>query len=162
MSKVLTILAPGFEEIEAVTVIDLLRRAEIDVTVCGLNDVRVTGSHDITIECDLSFDDIAVDDFDCLFLPGGQPGTSNLKNDARVIQLVQKYDGGDAPDLVTFEKDFLVGMPFCQVHTNGQEVPAHFDYFRGREHIFLHCLAGPAPVGVEIQDHRPFLPDRIS
>ena len=91
MSNVLTILAPGFEEIEAITVIDLLRRADINVTVCGLNDTKVTGSHNVTIACDTRFDYLDVDDFECLFLPGGQPGSNNLKNDKRVLSLVQNY-----------------------------------------------------------------------
>ena len=94
MSNVLTILAPGFEEIEAVTVIDLLRRADIRVTICGLDDTKVTGSHNVTIACDDRLDDVDVDDFDCLFLPGGQPGSNNLKKDKRVLSLVQNYQKG--------------------------------------------------------------------
>ena len=89
MSNVLTILAPGFEEIEAVTVIDLLRRADIRVSVCGLDDIKITGSHKITIVCDFRLDDVNADDFDCLFLPGGQPGSNHLKNDKRVLKLVK-------------------------------------------------------------------------
>jgi 4-methyl-5(b-hydroxyethyl)-thiazole monophosphate biosynthesis len=92
MKKVLTILATGFEETEAVAVIDLLRRAEIEVTICGLGDKIVTGSHEITIHCDTMISDVAVDDFDCLFLPGGQPGTNNLKNDPQVINLIRQFD----------------------------------------------------------------------
>jgi protein deglycase len=91
MSIVLAILAPGFEEIEAVTVIDLLRRADISVTICGLYDTKVTGSHNVTIACDERLEDLDVDAFECLFLPGGQPGSNNLKNDKRVLNLVQKY-----------------------------------------------------------------------
>jgi 4-methyl-5(b-hydroxyethyl)-thiazole monophosphate biosynthesis len=94
MSNVLTILAPGFEEIEAVTVIDLLRRADINVMICGLDDIKVTGSHNVTIVCDERLDDVDVDDFECLFLPGGQPGSNNLKNDKRVLGLVQNYKKG--------------------------------------------------------------------
>ena len=91
MSKVLTILAPGFEETEAVSVIDLLRRAGVQVTVCGLNDIHITGAHEITIMCDTRLEDLSTDDYDCLFLPGGQPGTNNLKGDRRIIDMVQHY-----------------------------------------------------------------------
>jgi 4-methyl-5(b-hydroxyethyl)-thiazole monophosphate biosynthesis len=91
MEKVLTILAPGFEETEAVTVIDLLRRAEINVTVCGLNNLQITGSHSISIICDNLLDEIDSMDFNCLFLPGGQPGTNNLKQDKRVLKIVREF-----------------------------------------------------------------------
>ncbi len=79
MNKVLIYLAPGFEEIEAVTIIDLLRRAGIDVTIAGLEQEAVTGSHGITIACDTYYESVDADDFDCLILPGGQPGRIILK-----------------------------------------------------------------------------------
>jgi len=94
MNKVLIYLAPGFEEIEAVTIIDLLRRAGIDVTIAGLEQEAVTGSHGITIACDTYYESVDADDFDCLILPGGQPGTNNLKNDQRVLETIRKFDRG--------------------------------------------------------------------
>lgn len=90
MKRALILLAPGFEETEAVTVIDLLRRAEIDVTVAGLHNRSVKGSHDITIESDGLFNDIAEDVFDVFILPGGQPGTDNLKASDRVLKWIVK------------------------------------------------------------------------
>jgi 4-methyl-5(b-hydroxyethyl)-thiazole monophosphate biosynthesis len=92
MARILVYLAPGFEEIEAVTIIDLLRRADIDVTVAGLEQNTVTGSHGITVKCDAFYQDINPDDFDYLILPGGQPGTNNLKNDARVKAALQSFE----------------------------------------------------------------------
>lgn len=92
MIKILCILAPGFEETEAVTVIDILRRAGIEVTVCGLNGLQITGSHGIVINCDSVFADVNSRLYEGLFLPGGEPGTTNLENDARVIQLVKDFD----------------------------------------------------------------------
>ncbi len=89
--RVLTILAEGFEEIEAVTVIDLLRRAEIDVTVAGLTAEKITGSHKLTIECDAALSAVDSAEYDALFLPGGQPGTRNLTADSRVIQWVKNF-----------------------------------------------------------------------
>jgi 4-methyl-5(b-hydroxyethyl)-thiazole monophosphate biosynthesis len=91
MDKVLTILAAGFEEIEAITVIDLLRRADIHVTVAGLNELLITGSHSITVKCDTLLDNVSENDYRYLVLPGGQPGTNNLKTDSRVIGLVQRF-----------------------------------------------------------------------
>jgi 4-methyl-5(b-hydroxyethyl)-thiazole monophosphate biosynthesis len=89
MPSALIMLAPGFEEIEAVTVIDLLRRAAIAVTVCGLEKNRVTGSHSITLECDAFYGDVNEEEYDVLILPGGQPGSNNLKSNAAVKRWVQ-------------------------------------------------------------------------
>jgi 4-methyl-5(b-hydroxyethyl)-thiazole monophosphate biosynthesis len=91
MNKVLVFLAAGFEEIEAVTIIDLLRRAAIDVTVAGLEKEKVTGSHGITILCDRFYQEVDAQDFDYLILPGGQPGTNNLKNDEHVIDIIRDF-----------------------------------------------------------------------
>lgn len=84
-------LAPGFEEIEAVTIIDLLRRAEINVTVAGLVKGSVEGSHGISILADVNYKEINPDDYDYLILPGGQPGTNNLKANQQVLDSVRKF-----------------------------------------------------------------------
>jgi 4-methyl-5(b-hydroxyethyl)-thiazole monophosphate biosynthesis len=91
MSGVLIYLAPGFEEIEAVTIIDLLRRAEIDVTVAGLEKNPITGSHGISIQSDVYYEHINPDDFDYMVLPGGQPGTNNLKKNQKVLDSLKKF-----------------------------------------------------------------------
>jgi 4-methyl-5(b-hydroxyethyl)-thiazole monophosphate biosynthesis len=92
MYKTLVLLAAGFEEIEAVTVIDLLRRSEIDVAVAGLGGKKVIGSHGIPIYCDILINDIRPNEYDVLCLPGGQPGTDNLKSDQKVLDLVQSFN----------------------------------------------------------------------
>jgi 4-methyl-5(b-hydroxyethyl)-thiazole monophosphate biosynthesis len=91
MKRVLVYLAPGFEEIEAVTIIDLLRRADIDVTVAGLEEGFIRGSHGISILSDVNYETVNPDNFDYLVLPGGQPGTNNLKNDKRVLESINKF-----------------------------------------------------------------------
>ena len=90
MSSALVLLAEGFEEIEAVTIIDLLRRADIKVTTAGLEKEWVQGSHDIPIKADTLLDDINPEKFDTLILPGGQPGSTHLKNHPSVIKLVKE------------------------------------------------------------------------
>jgi 4-methyl-5(b-hydroxyethyl)-thiazole monophosphate biosynthesis len=90
--SVLCILADGFEEIEAITVIDLLRRAHIQITVAGLTERWVTGSHQIRIECDCELNETDVNSFSHLFLPGGQPGTDNLKQNPAILELIRKFD----------------------------------------------------------------------
>ncbi len=89
--RILTLLAPGFEEIEAVTVIDILRRAGFDVVTASVAEKVVTGSHRIPLIADTMLDDVAMDGFTALYLPGGQPGTRNLAADERVIGLIKTF-----------------------------------------------------------------------
>jgi 4-methyl-5(b-hydroxyethyl)-thiazole monophosphate biosynthesis len=89
MARVLVPLADGFEEIEAVTTIDLLRRAGIEVIVAGLTQTRVTGSHGIAMEADSVLDDALAEDYDMIALPGGMPGADNLENDPRIIAILR-------------------------------------------------------------------------
>jgi 4-methyl-5(b-hydroxyethyl)-thiazole monophosphate biosynthesis len=91
MARVLVPLADGFEEVEAVTIIDLLRRADIDVVTAALADRRVTGNHGITIEADTTLD-AALDGaapFDMVALPGGLPGARHLQSDPRVLDALR-------------------------------------------------------------------------
>ena len=90
MSKVLVLLAQGCEEVQAVTTIDLLRRADIDVVSAGLTAVKepVVCSRGVVIAPDAILDDIVNDQFDMVVLPGGQPGTDNLRKDTRVQSLL--------------------------------------------------------------------------
>ena len=91
MSRVLVPLAEGFEEIEAVTVVDLLRRAGIEVHTASLDGPRVTGSHGIALMADIALDAAAADDYDMIVLPGGMPGAEHLRNDPRVISLLRRF-----------------------------------------------------------------------
>ena len=88
--KVLVPLAPGFEELEAVTVIDLLRRANVDVSVAGLDDGVITGSRGTRILPDSNLTSAADSDYDMIVLPGGLPGADNLNEDSRIHELLQQ------------------------------------------------------------------------
>ena len=78
-------LAEGFEEIEAVTVVDVLRRAEIPVkTVSITPSLQVKGAHGIVVEADATFETVTKDDFDFLILPGGMPGTKHLDENKKL------------------------------------------------------------------------------
>lgn len=78
MEKILLFLAEGFEEIEALTVVDLLRRANLDITMVAIGEtLEVTGSHQICVKADVLLKDISWE-ADMLVLPGGMPGTLNL------------------------------------------------------------------------------------
>lgn len=88
--KILILLAEGFEEIEAVTSIDILRRAKLDVIIASVNDANVVkGAHGISIKAD-----IRLRDFeglpDAIVLPGGMPGSENLANSAKVTELIKR------------------------------------------------------------------------
>jgi 4-methyl-5(b-hydroxyethyl)-thiazole monophosphate biosynthesis len=88
-ARVLVPLANGFEEIEAVTIIDVLRRAGLEVVVAGLAPGPARGSHDIEVATDTDLDRVQADDFAMVVLPGGMPGSTNLANDERVLRAVR-------------------------------------------------------------------------
>jgi len=89
LTKALVFLATGFEEIEAVTIIDVLRRGNIQVTTVGLNSNPVEGAHNVKIVADKSVDEIFAQEFDAIICPGGSPGYKNLRKDSRVIQIIK-------------------------------------------------------------------------
>ncbi len=89
-------LAEGFEEIEAVTLIDLLRRAEINIkTVSVSKSPEVKGAHDISVIADEIFDDVNFDTVDAILLPGGSPGVPNLSTNQKVLDIVKKFYNED-------------------------------------------------------------------
>jgi len=92
-SRALVLLAPGFEEIEAVAIIDVLRRADVEVTVAAGAAGPVEGSHGIRVTADQELARLSGSDFDVVVLPGGQPGTKNLEQDPRVRKLLAEADG---------------------------------------------------------------------
>jgi 4-methyl-5(b-hydroxyethyl)-thiazole monophosphate biosynthesis len=122
MKTAIVLLAPGFEEIEAVTIIDLLRRADIEVTTASVTEKSVTGSHDITILADALIGACSQKEYDIVVLPGGLPGTTNLKESKSVIDLLQSQS----------EKNKLVGA-ICAAPTvfetagliTGKKVTSH-------------------------------------
>ena len=97
--RVLVILADGFEEVEALAPIDVLRRSGASVTVAGLKPERgnlVRGAHDIWIRCDVELCDVREDRFDAIVLPGGMPGALNLHKSEVVNSMVlDTYKRGD-------------------------------------------------------------------
>lgn len=92
MKTALVLLATGFEETEAVTIIDVLRRGEIDVTSASLGDTLVQGAHDIVVKADTKLDELNDDKiFDAVILPGGMGGTENLMGSNAVIKILQRH-----------------------------------------------------------------------
>ena len=89
MKNVVVLFADGSEELEAITIVNILRRGGISVTLAGLTAGPLRGSRGVMLMPDTTLDDIASRSFDMIVLPGGQPGTNHLKADARVLKLVQ-------------------------------------------------------------------------
>ena len=92
MKNALVPLANGFEEIEAMTVIDILRRAGIDVVIAGIPGKIVRGSHAVIISTDTKIDDVENDIFDAIILPGGNPGYKNLSKSNIVLKQIVKHN----------------------------------------------------------------------
>ena len=90
MPKVAVILANGFEEIEALTVVDVLRRANITCHMVGFEGT-VTGSHAIQVQADRVFDG-NLSEYDMIVLPGGMPGSAHLRDNEQLITELQKFE----------------------------------------------------------------------
>lgn len=82
-------LAKGFEEVEAIATIDVIRRAEIEICTVGVGSKLICGSHNIPVFCDLEENEISIDDnVDGIILPGGMPGTLNLEKNETVNKFI--------------------------------------------------------------------------
>jgi protein deglycase len=87
--RALVLLAEGFEEVEAVTVVDVLRRGGVSVTTASLAGSAVRGSHGISIVADSTLDDEVMAEYDAVVLPGGMPGAARLRDSGPVRELLQ-------------------------------------------------------------------------
>lgn len=91
MSKVLIPLAKGFEDIEAVTIIDVLRRGGVEVVTASLTqDKAVEAAHGIVMHADAIFSEVEKDEYDAVILPGGGEGTDNLKSSEMVLERLRR------------------------------------------------------------------------
>lgn len=90
MKTALVLFAEGSEELEAVTIVNILRRGDVLVSLAGLTSGALRGSRGITLQPDTTLEAVLNQEFDMIVLPGGQPGTNNLKADMRVLRFVQK------------------------------------------------------------------------
>lgn len=91
MPRVVVFLADGFEEVEAMAIVDVLRRAAIDVVIAGLREGPVVSARNVRVVPDTVIDNVKADDFDMVVLPGGQPGADNLNADKRVRELLLTF-----------------------------------------------------------------------
>jgi len=130
MPTVLAILAEGFEEVEAVAPVDLLRRAGADVVVAALAEgIHVTGRSGITLHADTTLAAVIHRTFDCIFLPGG-PGVPHLRSDPRVGQILRAHAAAGkwiaaicAAPTVLNDAGLLQGKRFTAHHSVAKELP---------------------------------------
>ena len=135
LMKVYVHLANGFEEIEAITVVDVLRRAESDVeTVSITENLWVTGAHGIGVKADQLINDIDYDSGKMIVLPGGLPGTTNLAENSKLIDQIKSYNNQNkwvgaicAAPMILGEKGLLEGKtaviyPGMESHLKGAKV----------------------------------------
>lgn len=126
----LVILADGFEEIEAVTPVDLLRRAGVEVTVAAVGDgIHVTGRSGLTLHADRTLEATEGARFDCILLPGG-PGVGRLRADPRVLGIVRRQHEDKrwiaaicAAPVVLKDSGVLEGFRFTAHFTVAAELP---------------------------------------
>lgn len=98
MSRVLVPLARGFEEIEAVTIVDVLRRAEVEVVLAGLDGAgSIEGAHGLRVEAPVALAAVEQESFDMIVLPGGEPGTTHLAADARLSAMLKRHAAASRP-----------------------------------------------------------------
>ena len=136
--KVLVILADGFEEVEALSPIDVLRRSGACVTVAGLKPERgnlVRGAHNAWVGCDVELWDVREDRFDAIVLPGGMPGALNLHKSEMVNSMIlDTYKRGDlvcaicaSPAFVLAPTGILNGRK-CTCYPGCEEKYSHLDF----------------------------------
>lgn len=92
MKKVLIPLAEGFEEIEALATADVLRRADLEVVLAGIPGTIVKGRSGIKIVADMKIEDVDHKEFDCVVLPGGDPGYVNLGRSKKVFDIINEFN----------------------------------------------------------------------
>ena len=135
MAQVAVHLATGFEEIEAITVLDVLRRAGIEVFLVSMNkESHVTGTHGITVLSDRLFEDVDYEQIDMIVLPGGIPGSTNLAVHEGLKQKISEFAGQGkylaaicAAPMVYGQMGLLKGkaavcFPGCETYLEGAEI----------------------------------------
>lgn len=164
MKQVYIILADGFEEIEALTVVDILRRGQVStMMVSNTEEKYVTGAHGIKVETDLRFSEMKEEEILALVLPGGMPGTVNLKENKKLMEMVEKRHKQEeltaaicaAPALIFGDLGLLEGKnatcyPSMEEHLTGAKYLADQKTVQDG-HLITGCgMGGAIPFGLQI------------
>ena len=137
MSKVYIFFADGLEEIEGLTVVDMMRRVGIDISIVSMNDtLKVTGSHKIVMEADMLLKDVDVSAGDMFVLPGGLPGTTHLAESRELAEILKNaYAAGKYVAAICAAPSVLRG----HVLLDGKKAtcyPGFEDKLKGAEVVF--------------------------
>ena len=138
MAKVLVPLANGFEELEAIAVVDVLRRGGVEVVTASIHESQdVKGAHGVPVRADALLADVSGVDYDAIILPGGGEGTENLKNSDALFRLLRRQDSEGrllcaicaAPTVLVEAGALAPGLhitcyPTCQMQLDRQWTPA--------------------------------------
>lgn len=164
MKPVYVILAEGFEEIEALTVVDILRRGEVFVsTVSNTEEKFVAGSHQIIVKADLIFSEMKEEEALAIVLPGGMPGTIHLKENEKLMEMVKRRHEKEellaaicaAPALILGDLEIIKGRKATCFPTM-TEYLKEANYQPDRKvvqdgHIITGCgMGGAIPFGLQI------------
>ncbi len=95
MPRILVPISNGFEEIEAISIIDICRRANLDVTIAAIENIQIIGAHNIKIEADTMIENVSSTDFDMIVLPGGLPNAFTLADNIHVQKLLKEFKEAD-------------------------------------------------------------------
>jgi 4-methyl-5(b-hydroxyethyl)-thiazole monophosphate biosynthesis len=152
-AKVLVPLAEGFEEIEAITVIDILRRAGIEVISAGLSEGPIKGSRGVVVVPDTGLHRINDDEFDMVVLPGGLPGATNLRLDKRIHEIVTRIHERKgyvtaicAAPTIYAEMGFLKNRKATSHPSTRDQVSPHVgDYSEDRVVVDGHFITSRSP-----------------
>ena len=149
--KIAVLLADGFEETEAIVPSDVLARLGCTVIHAGIRDRFVTGSHGFRIEASCLLKDLNADDLDAVFLPGGLPGATNLRDDPSVIALIRKMnDAGKivsaicAAPIVLDKADVVKGRKVTG-YPGSESMAEHLSYTGNRAESDFGIVTGKGP-----------------
>ena len=95
MSKIIVPISNGFEEIEAISIIDICRRAQIEVTIAAVENIETIGAHNIKIIADCMINEVDENEFDMIILPGGLPNAFTLADNEKVQSLLKQFKEND-------------------------------------------------------------------
>ena len=143
-------LAPGFEEIEAIAVVDILRRGGVDVrTVSVGGGNEVTGAHQVTIRADVSLEQIRPEEAECLIFPGGMPGAQHLSECEKLMTILQHHYDQERTVAAICAAPALV---LSHLKTNRKHLPHLFfapDFYRQLGHTVFGCLCSVSQIVVD-------------
>ncbi len=150
----LMLLANGFEEIEALGTLDLLRRAGVETVTCTLNRTPLTlGAHGIAVEAELCLTELDSAAYDGVILPGGMEGSRNLAATQGVLELIREYDAAGktvaaicaAPALVLTAAGILPGRKATCYPAPDLTAALGADYVRAKAVVSDHVITGEGP-----------------